>query len=347
MSRASTAPVSLEQAVGERRLPVVDVGDDAEAADAVEAAVTDPPFSPIRVCAPVPSRLDGAAWSSSGRRTSIWCGTATLPAPGETVTDGEFTQVLGRQGREPGRGRGRARRRGAVRRLRRRRRARRARCAPISTARGVDCRRVSATRRDATGVALIMVDARRRERRSRSRPARTARSQPDAVAGHRSGPTTSCCAPARSRSTRSKPRSTRRLARGATVIVNPGAAARRARGAILTPNEHECARARRGRHAARGRAGRDRHPGRRAGAVLHRPGRDAAAPAGVRRRRSSTPRARATRSTARWRGRWPTGATLARDAVRLACAAGALATRPLGARASLPTAAEVYALATA
>ena len=36
MSRAATVPVTFEDAIGQRRLAVVDVGDDREVADVVE-----------------------------------------------------------------------------------------------------------------------------------------------------------------------------------------------------------------------------------------------------------------------------------------------------------------------
>ncbi len=131
------------------------------------------------------------------------------------------------------------------------------------------------------------------------------------------------------------------IERGVTVIVNPAPPRALIRDAILTPNEHECAQL----------GGIDAlvavspavivtlGP---EGAILHRAGHaphrqppyavDAV---------DSTGAGDAFNGALAWA--LLTGRALP-DATRFACAAGALATRALGARAALPTAAEIYAL---
>ena len=196
----------LQEAVGERRLPVIDVGDDAEAANAVECS-----HDPSIVA--YPRLLPGTHYFSVVSRRVVVVGSANvdlvwhgerLPAPGETVTDGEFVEVLG------GKGANQAAAAAAL-------------GADVSfvgcvgadehgravradlEARGIDCSALATGTGAPTGVAVITVDARGRTR-SRSRPARTASSRPTAWRVS-SGPATSCCARSRSRSKPSKPRS--------------------------------------------------------------------------------------------------------------------------------------------
>ncbi len=151
----------LEEPVGERRLPVVDVGDDAEAADAVERGhdgpivAYPPPTSGTHYFPGVSRRV---VVIGSANVDLVWHG-PRLPGPGETVTDGEFVQVLG------GKGANQAAAAAALGaevyfvgcvgddehgRLVR---------ADLE-ARGIDCSSLTTVGRVPTGVALITVDAR-------------------------------------------------------------------------------------------------------------------------------------------------------------------------------------------
>ena len=199
MSRAVDGAGHLEQPVGERRLPVVDVGDDAEAADAVEGG-HDPSIVADRASI-LADRYRSSYRAADGpcdrrrvgeRRPRV--ARRAAPRAGRDRDRRPVHAGARRQGREPGRGRGRARRRGAASSAASATTSTGAASAPTSRRAASTARRLATTRRRRRASALIMVDARRRERRSRSRPARTARSSPDAARGRDRRPTTSCCA---------------------------------------------------------------------------------------------------------------------------------------------------------
>jgi ribokinase len=267
----------------------------------------------------------------------VWHGTR-LPAPGETVTDGEFLQVLGGKGANQA-----------------------AAAAALGAevhfvgcvggddhgemvrgdleARGIDCAELAIAPGSATGVALITVDE--------------------------NGENAIAVAPGANRlvAPTTAPRIIRRadvvlcslevpveavvaavdtaLAVGARPVVNPAPPRAAPAGALLTPNEHECERLG-GVDALLGIApavivtrGRD-------GAALYR--RDLAPveqPAFRVSAVDTTGGGDAFNGALAWA--LARGASL-EEALTAACAAGALATRALGARSALPTAAEVEAL---
>src|SRR5262249_2686761 len=90
----------LQQAVGERRLPAVDVGGDGEVAGGAERSPA-LPVPPLRAGASVLDSFRAVTARvvvvGSANVDLVWHG-ARLPTPGETVTDGEFVQVLGGKG---------------------------------------------------------------------------------------------------------------------------------------------------------------------------------------------------------------------------------------------------------
>ncbi len=130
-------------------------------------------------------------------------------------------------------------------------------------------------------------------------------------------------------------------ARDAVVIVNPAPPRAALPGAVLTPNEHECERLGGIEHllglapaviVTRGAAG----------SVLHRPGQDPVKqPAFAVDAVDTTGAGDAFNGALAWA--LADGLPI-EDALRLAAAAGALATRAVGARSALPTAPEVHAL---
>ena len=267
----------------------------------------------------------------------VWHGDR-LPHPGETVTDGKFTQVLGGKG---------------------------ANQAAAAAALGADVEFIGslghdehgavyaptwrpawigvdrvATVDDATGVAVILVDS-GGENVVAVAPGANARLAPAAVQGVVRPDDTvlvSCEIPV----VTVEAAVGAAHSVGATVIVNPAPPRALIGGAILTPNEHECMTlggidallAARPVIVTQGAHG----------AMLHRPvGRRRQAPfsAAV---VDTTGAGDAFNGALAWA--LADGKSLA-EALVFACAAGALATRALGARASLATVDEIYALATA
>jgi ribokinase len=134
------------------------------------------------------------------------------------------------------------------------------------------------------------------------------------------------------------------VACAAQVIVNPAPPRAAPRGALLTPNEHECERL--GgieRLLAAAPAVIVTHGA--AGAVLHRAG---SAP--LEQASFAVDAVDTTGAGDAFNGAlaWALSERVPlEDALRLACATGALATRAIGARGALPTADEVYARLTA
>jgi ribokinase len=317
---------------------VVDVGDDAEAADSVERGHNLSILADRRAVPDTVLLVTRLVVVGSANVDLVWHG-PRLPAPGETTTDGTFETVLGGKGANQAAA---ARALGADV------------CfvgcvgsdphgdaivADLET-RGIDCTNL---RRSAepTGTAFVLVDD-TGENMIAVAPGANRALDNDAVdRAIEPGDVVLCsceiplCVVEAAAATG--------LGRGAQVIVNPAPARRLFAGAILTPNEHECA-ALGGLDAMLSVApavvvthGRD-------GAALHVPGDAALAvdsfPVDV---VDTTGAGDAFNGALAWA--ISEGRALP-DAVRLACAAGALATRGLGARASLPTAADVYALAT-
>jgi ribokinase len=267
----------------------------------------------------------------------VWHG-ARLPAPGETVTDGAFTTVLG------GKGANQAAAAAAL-------------GAPVSfvgcvgrdengaliradlDGRGVDARLTTAD--EPTGVALILVGA-DGENVVAVAPGANRALTPAAVAAIEADDVVLCSCEIPLDTVQAAVDGAR--AAGATVIVNPAPARAVFAGAVLTPNETECARLG-GIDALLAVApavivtrGAD-------GAELHRPGQPVVTqPSFAVDVLDTTGAGDAFNGALAWA--LAAGRALD-DAMRVACAAGALATRALGARASLATADEVYALATA
>jgi ribokinase len=273
----------------------------------------------------------------------VWHG-PRLPAPGETVTDGEFVQALG------GKGANQAAAAAALgaevhfvgcvgdddhgRMVR----------ADLE-ARGVECTELAAAVEVPTGVAVITVDA-RGENAIAVAPganrlvavdaaARVIRPG-DVVLGSLEIPLETVAAAVAAA-----------VACNAPVIVNPAPpraeCASVCAGAILTPNEHECAQLGGVERLVAGAPAVIVTRGA-AGAVLHRTGRapleQAAFAVDV---VDTTGAGDAFNGALAW--------ALSRgerieDALQLACAAGALSTGAVGARTALPTADELYALLT-
>jgi ribokinase len=267
----------------------------------------------------------------------VWHG-ARLPAPGETVTDGEYLQVLG------GKGANQAAAAAALgadvvfvgcvgdddhgERVR----------ADLE-ARGIDCRELGVAQGTATGVALITVDEHGENAiavapgANRLVPAdvapRVIRSA-DIVLCSLEVPVETVIAAVDAAT-----------AAGAQVIVNPAPPRAAPAGALLTPNEHECERLG-GIDVLLGAAPAvivTRGP---AGAALYRPGHapveQAAFPVSA---VDTTGAGDAFNGALAWA--LAAGAPI-EQALAASCAAGALATRAVGARRALPTAAEVEAL---
>ncbi|MDQ1474846.1 MAG: ribokinase [Actinomycetota bacterium] len=269
----------------------------------------------------------------------VWRG-EHLPLPGETVTDGEFVQVLGGKGANQA-----------------------AAAAALGAevvfvgcvgdddhgrlvrsdleARGVDCSELAITGDAPTGVALITVD-RAGENAIAVAPGAN-RLVPAAVGARmiRSGDVVLCSLEIPVATVEAAVAAAR--ASDALVIVNPAPPRAAPAGAVLTPNEHECERlggidallaAAPAVIVTRGGAGVTLH---RAGGAIDQ----AAFAVDV---VDTTGAGDAFNGALAWA--ISKGTTL-EDALPLACAAAALATRAVGARSSLATEDEVYALATA
>jgi ribokinase len=268
----------------------------------------------------------------------VWHG-ERLPAPGETVTDGEFSQVLG------GKGANQAAAAAALGSIvhfvgcvgddEHGRMAR----ADLE-ARGVDCSRLVTTADAPTGVAVITVDARGENsiavapgaNRLVAIEAANVVERDDVVLCSLEIPVETVEATVAAA-----------VACGATVIVNPAPPRAAPTGAILTPNEHECERLGGVDHlVGLARAVVVTHGA--AGVVLHRAGRPPL-------EQGSFPVAAVDTTGAGDAFNGALAWALANgrsieDALPLACASGALATRAIGARSSLATAEEVGALLT-
>jgi len=270
----------------------------------------------------------------------VWHG-ERLPSPGETVTDGDFVQVPGGKGANQAAAaaalgaevhfvgcvgdddHGRATR------------------ADLE-ARGVDCTELAVSADAPTGVAVITVDARGENAIAVAPGANRRVTAEVATRVIRPGDVVLCSLEIPLETVEAAVAAA--LAAGTPVIVNPAPPRAANAGALLTPNEHECERLGGVERlvtiapaviVTRGRAG----------AVLHRAGR-----APLEQRAFPVNAVDTTGAGDAFNGAlaW----AIARgepveDALRSACAAGALATRTVGARRALPTAAEVYALLTA
>jgi ribokinase len=270
----------------------------------------------------------------------VWHG-KRLPSPGETVTDGDFVQVPGGKGANQAAAaaalgadvhfvgcvgdddHGRATR------------------ADLE-ARGVDCTALAISADVPTGVAVITVDA-RGENAIAVAPGANRRVAAEVAARViRPGDVVLCSLEIPLETVEAAVAAA--LAFGTPVIVNPAPPRAANAGALLTPNEHECERL--GgveRLVAIAPAVVVTRGG--SGAVLHRAGlaplEQRAYPVNA---VDTTGAGDAFNGALAW--------AIARgqpieDALRSACAAGALATRAVGAREALPTAAEVYGLLTA
>jgi ribokinase len=269
----------------------------------------------------------------------VWQGDR-LPERGETVTDGRFVTALGGKGANQAAA---AAALGASVRF--------VGCVGDDAhgalvrvdlaARDIDCRAL-ATVDAATGVALIMVGE-AGENVIAVAPGANRALPPPAVAGIvETGDVLLCSCEIPLDTVRAAVAHANDV--GATAIVNPAPARQAFAAALLTPNERECAQLggietllglTSNVVVTRGAAGATIH--RRAQGPVDVPGfpMDAV---------DTTGAGDAFNGALAWA---LTSGRALEEAVRLACAAGALATRAIGARASLPTADEVYALATA
>jgi ribokinase len=270
----------------------------------------------------------------------VWHG-EHLPRPGETVTDGEFVQVLG------GKGANQAAAAAAL-------------GAPVAfvgcvgadehgravvadlEARGVDCSAVASTAAAPTGVAVITVDARGENAIAVAPGANRMVSAETVASAIRPDDVVLCSLEIPVETVVGAVAAARE--RGAFVIVNPAPPRAAPAGAVLTPNEHECehlggidrllaaapavvvTRGARGATLFRAGLARVDQPGFAVSAV------------------DTTGAGDAFNGAMAWAV--ATGEPIV-NALRLATAAGALATRAVGARSSLATAEEVYALLTA
>jgi ribokinase len=268
----------------------------------------------------------------------VWHG-PRLPRPGETVTDGTFAEVLG------GKGANQAAASAALgadvafvgcigddehgRRVR----------ADLGE-RGIDCTHLAVAGAP-TGVALITVDERGENAIAVAPGANRSVDidAPRAAIGAGDVVLCSCEVPIEVVAAAVD----HALDCGAFVIVNPAPARATFPGAVLTPNEGECA-ALGGVDALAAIAPAVIVTLGPAGAALHRTGRPVhrqpAFPVAV---VDTTGAGDAFNGAFAWAIADDRGIE---DALRLACGAGALATRAIGARASLPTAAELYAFVT-
>jgi len=270
----------------------------------------------------------------------VWHG-ERLPAPGETVTDGEFMQVLGGKGANQAAA---AAMLGAAVHF--------VGCVGADDhgrsvradleARGIDCTALATTADAPTGVALITVDARGENAIAVAPGANRAVTTEAAVGAIRAGDVVLCSLEIPVETVEAAVAAS--VACGATVIVNPAPPRAAPAGSILTPNQHECERLGGIDHLL------ERAPAvivtlGAAGVALYRAGRDARTQAAYAVEVVDTTGAGdAFNGALAWS---LAGGKPLDDALPLAAAAGALACRAVGARASLATAAEVYALATA
>jgi ribokinase len=270
----------------------------------------------------------------------VWHG-ERLPAPGETVTDGEFMQVLGGKGANQAAA---AAMLGAAVQF--------VGCVGADDhgrsvradleARGVDCSALTTTAAAPTGVAVITVDAQGENAIAVAPGANRTVTSEAAVGAIRPGDVVLCSLEIPVETVEAAVAAA--VACDATIIVNPAPPRAAPAGAILTPNQHECE-----------RLGGIDHLLDRAPAVVVTLG-----GAGVKVYRAGhEPRTHpayavevvdTTGAGDAFNGALALaladGRTLD-DALPFATAAGALACRAVGARASLATAAEVYALVTA
>jgi ribokinase len=267
----------------------------------------------------------------------VWHG-ARLPGPGETVTDGEFLRVLGGKGANQA-----------------------AAAAALGAdvlfvgcvgdddhgehvradleARGIDCDGLAVGPGIATGVALITVDSRGENSIAVAPGANRLVAADLAPRVIRSGDVVLCSLEIPVETVVAAVAAS--TAAGAQVIVNPAPPRAAPAGALLTPNEGEC--------ESLGGVGSllETAPAvivtrGAAGAVLYRPGRAPVEQASYRVSVVDTTGAGdAFNGALAWA--LATGAPIER-AVAVACAAGSLATRALGARTALPSAAEVEGL---
>jgi ribokinase len=264
----------------------------------------------------------------------VWHG-PRLPTPGETVTDGQFTQVLGGKG---------ANQAAAAAALGAEVQfvgcvgddAHGALVRADLAGRGIDVSHLT-TVREPTGVATILVDE-RGENVVAVAPGANRMLRPDALNSLiRPDEVVLCSCEI--------PLDTVRAAAAMSdrTIVNPAPARAVIAASVLTPNEHECT-ALGGLDALRAVAPVVVVTRGAAGAVLYDGDRVHTQPGFAVDVVDTTGAGDAFNGTLAWA--LANGETF-ETAIRLACAGGALATRALGARASLATADEVYALATA
>ena len=298
-------------------------------------------MSPIRAGAPVLDSFAAVAARvvvvGSANVDLVWHG-ARLPAPGETVTDGEFLQVLGGKGANQA-----------------------AAAAALGAdvhfvgcvgddhhgeqvradleARGIDCRELAVAAGTATGVALITVDANGENAIAVAPGANrllTANVAPRVI---RAGDVVLCSLEIPVETVLAAVDAAN--AAGAVAIVNPAPPRAAPTGALLTPNEHECA------HLGGVERLLESAPAvivtrGAAGAVLHRPGRaPVEQPPFATRAVDTTGAGDAFNGALAWA--LAAGEPVER-ALTAACAAGALATRAVGARSALASATEVEAL---
>jgi len=267
----------------------------------------------------------------------VWHG-RELPRPGETVTDGEFVQVLG------GKGANQAAAAAALGadvmfvgcvgdddhgRLAR---------ADLE-ARGVDCAALATTSGAPTGVALITVDA-AGENSIAVAPGANRRVAADVAAAQiEAGDVVLCSLEVPVETVEAAVAKARLV--DATAIVNPAPPRAAPAGALLTPNEHECERLG-GIEALVATAPAVIVTRGSAGAMLYRAGTEPVEqPSFPVHALDTTGAGDAFNGALAWA--LAEGESL-ETALRLACAAGALATRSVGARTALPTSAEVRAL---
>jgi ribokinase len=270
----------------------------------------------------------------------VWHG-ERLPAPGETVTDGEFMQVLGGKGANQAAA---AAMLGAEVHF--------VGCVGADDhgrmvradleARGVDCSALATTSAAPTGVAVITVDAHGENAIAVAPGANRMVAPAAAVDAIRSGDVVLCSLEIPVETVEAAVAAA--VERGARVIVNPAPPRGAPAGALLTPNEHECEHLGGIEHLV-GRAPAVIVTLGAAGVVLHRAGAaPVEQPAFAVEVVDTTGAGDAFNGALAWA--LATGKTLD-AALPLAAAAGALACRAVGARASLATAAEVDALVNA
>jgi len=272
----------------------------------------------------------------------VWHG-LRLPRPGETVTDGEFVRVPGGKGANQAAAAaalgGDVQFVGCVGADEHGRMIR----ADLRD-RGLDCSRLFEVD-EPTGVAVIMVDAAGENAIAVAPGANRALAPAtaiDALSDVGSDDVVLCSCEISLDTVDAVV--TAATGRDARVVVNPAPARAVFAGAILTPNEHECAELG-GVDALTAVAPAVIVTRGERGAVVHRAGRPPHSQPGFAIEAVDTTGAGdAFNGALAWA---LAGGHDIEEAVALACAAGALATRALGARSSVPNASEVYALVTA